>query len=87
VRCLPNRIRRGVDFNVSRVMGHSKSILVDAVDAHSMASGLSGDAENVTARAFGLKPRLRVIEGGILRDVSEALDNSSKKTVSKTATA
>lgn len=40
--------------DVSRVMGHSKSTLVDAVYAHSMASGLSGVAENVTARALGL---------------------------------
>jgi integrase len=74
-------------FNVSRVMGHSKSTLVDAVYAHSMASGLSGVAENVTARALGLKPQLRVIEGGNLRDVRETLDDSSKETVAKAASA
>src|SRR5580658_5941852 len=66
-------------FNVSRVMGHSKSTLVDAVYAHSMQSGLSGVAESVTARALGLKRQLRVIEGGNCRDVGEALDDSSKK--------
>jgi hypothetical protein len=74
-------------FSVSRVMGHSKSTLVDAVYAHSMASGLSGVAENVTARALGLKPQLRVIEGGNQRDVRETLDDSSKETASKAATA
>jgi hypothetical protein len=58
-------------FNVSRVMGHSKSTLVDAVYGHSMASGLSGVAENVTARALGLKPQPRVIEGGNLRSLTK----------------
>jgi hypothetical protein len=48
-------------FNVS---GVSKSTLVDALYAHSMASGLSSVADNVTARALGLKPQLRVVEGG-----------------------
>ena len=74
-------------FNVSRVMGHSKSTLVDAVYAHSMQSGLSGVAENVTARALGLKPQLRVIEGGNRQDVRETLDDSSKETASKVASA
>jgi integrase len=74
-------------FNVSRVMGHSKSTLVDAVYAHSMQSGLSGVAESVTARALGLKPQLRVIEGGNSRDVRETLDDSSKETAEKSASA
>ena len=32
-------------------------------------------AENVTARALGLKPQLRVIEGGA-RDVRQTLDEA-----------
>lgn len=74
-------------FNVSRVMGHSKSTLVDAMYAHSMASGLYGVAENVTACAPGLKPQLPVIEGGNRRDVRETSDDSSTETASKAASA
>jgi hypothetical protein len=33
-------------------------------------------AESVTARALGVKPQLRVIEGGA-RDVRQPLDNTS----------
>jgi hypothetical protein len=46
------------------MMGHSRSLLVDQVYAHSMQSGMASVAENVTARAPGLKPQFRVIEGG-----------------------
>ncbi len=63
-------------FNVARMMGHSRSVLVDQVYAHSMQSGMASIAENVTARALGVKPQLRVIEGGA-RDVRQPLDNAS----------
>lgn len=63
-------------FNVSRMLGHSRSSLVDTVYAHSMQSGLARVAESVTARALGAKPQLRVIEGGA-RDVRQPLDGSS----------
>jgi integrase len=63
-------------FNVSRMMGHSRSTLVDSVYAHSMQSGMASVAESVTARALGVKPQLRVIEGGA-RDVRQPLDNAS----------
>jgi integrase len=63
-------------FNVARMMGHAKSALVDQVYAHSMQSGMAGVAENVTARALGLKPQLRLIEGG-QQDVRQPLDDAS----------
>jgi integrase len=63
-------------FNVARMMGHSRSTLVDQVYAHSMQSGMASVAENVTARVFGTKPQLRVIQGN-QRDVRESLDNVS----------
>ena len=62
-------------FNVARMMGHSRSALVDQVYAHTMHSGMSSVAESVTARALGMKPQLRVIEGGA-RDVRQPLDES-----------
>ena len=62
-------------FNVARMMGHSRSTLVDQVYAHSMQSGMASVAESVTARALGVKPQLRVIEGGA-RDVRQPLDES-----------
>jgi integrase len=65
-------------FNVARMMGHSRSSLVDLVYAHSMESGMSGVAESVTARALGIKPQLRVIEGG-QRDVRETLDDTAQE--------
>jgi integrase len=71
-------------FNVSRMMGHSRSVLVDSVYAHSMQSGMASVAENVTARALGTKPQLRVIEGGKSPDVRQPLEsgsNESKKAV------
>jgi integrase len=66
-------------FNVARMMGHARSALVDQVYAHSMQSGMASVAENVTARALGMKPQLRVIEGG-QRDVRQALDETPEGT-------
>jgi integrase len=66
-------------FNVSRMMGHSRSLLVDQVYAHSMQSGMASVAENVTARALGLKPQFRVIEGGKTPDVRQPLEQDSKE--------
>jgi integrase len=63
-------------FNVSRMMGHKRSTLVDEVYAHSMQSGMASVAQSVTDRALGVKPQLRVIEGGA-RDVRQPLDNTS----------
>jgi hypothetical protein len=42
-------------FNVSRMMGHKRSTLVDEVYANSMRSGMASIAENVTARALGVR--------------------------------
>ena len=61
-------------FNVARMMGHSRSALVDQVYAHSMQSGMASIAESVTSRVMGKKPQLRVIEGGA-RDVRQPLEN------------
>jgi len=74
-------------FNVARMMGHARSTLVDQVYAHTMQSGMASVAENVTARALGLKPQLRVIEGGISRDVRQPLDEVSQQNPKNTATA
>ncbi len=72
-------------FNMSRMMGHSRSTLVDQVYAHSMQSGLASAAENVTARALGVKPQLRVIEGGNSRDVRRSLDDAAAEEEAKAA--
>jgi hypothetical protein len=61
------------------MMGHSRSLLVDQVYAHSMQSGMASVAENVTARALGVKLQLRVIGGGA-RDVRQPLDQSATET-------
>ena len=66
-------------FNVARMMGHARSTLVDQVYAHTMQSGIASVAENVTAPALGLKPQLRVIEGGNSRDVRQPLDETSQQ--------
>jgi len=66
-------------------MGHSRSTLIDQVYAHSMQSGLASAAENVTARALGVKPQLRVIEGGNSRDVRQPLDETVGEEAPKTA--
>jgi len=58
-------------FNVSRMMGHRRSTLVDQVYARTLQSGLASVASAVAARVLGDQPlRLRVIEGGA-RDVRE----------------
>ena len=64
-------------FNVARMMGHARSTLVDTVYAHTMQSGMASVAENVTARALGMRPQLRVIEGGNPRDVRNPLDEAA----------
>jgi integrase len=73
-------------FNMSRMMGHSRSTLIDQVCAHSLQSGLASAAENVTARALGVKPQLRVIEGGQQRDIRQPLDATVGEEAPKTAT-
>jgi integrase len=72
-------------FNMSRMMGHSRSTLVDQVYAHSMQSGLASAAESVTARALGV-PQLRVIEGGNPRDVRQPLDETPAEAQAKGST-
>jgi len=69
-----------VAFNVSRVIGHARSTIVDTIYAHTVESGVAGVSESVAGRA-GLKPpvpteppkpvppsggppKLRVIDGG-----------------------
>jgi len=68
-----------VAFNVSRVIGHARSTIVDSIYAHTVESGVAGISESVAARA-GLepsaptepprpvspsgRPNLRVIDGG-----------------------
>jgi integrase len=73
-------------FNVARAMGHSRSMLVDQVYAHSLQSGMASVAERVTARALGEQPKLRVIEGK-QRDVRQPLDESSAESSENRATA
>ena len=63
-------------FNLSRMLGHSRSTLIDTTYAHSMQSGLASAAESVTARALGIKPQLRVIDGGNPREVRPPLDET-----------
>lgn len=74
-------------FNVARMMGHSRSLLVDQVYAHTMQSGMASVAENVTARALGVKPQLRVIEGGKSSDVRQPLENQSAEQTNGVASA
>ena len=62
-------------FNVARAMGHSRSMLVDQVYAHSLQSVMASVAERVTARALGDQPKLRVSEGGNSRDIKETLED------------
>lgn len=62
-------------YNVSRVLGHSRSTLVDDVYGHGNDVAMTAVALAVEGRLFGNK--LRVIEGGGgARDVRETLDNS-----------
>ena len=74
-------------FNVARMMGHARSSLVDSVYAHTMQSGMASVAESVTARTLGLKPQLRVIEGGNSRDVRQPLDEATPQDAKKGVTA
>jgi integrase len=74
-------------FNVARAMGHSRSILVDQVYAHSLHSGMASVAERVTARALGIEPKLRVIEGGKSQDVREPLEDQLEDQTKPAATA
>jgi integrase len=71
-------------FNVARMMGHARSTLVDAVRAQP-AVRHGKLAENVTARALGVKPQLRVIEGGNPPDVRQPLDESASVEAAKAA--
>jgi hypothetical protein len=66
-------------FNVARMIGPARSSLVDQVYAHTMRSAMASVAENVTARVFGLKPYLRVIESGNSRDVTQPLEEASQQ--------
>ena len=50
------------------MLGHAKSLVVDTIYSHTMASGLASVASAVAGRVFGEAPKLRVIEGGA-RDV------------------
>jgi integrase len=63
-------------FNVAAVMGHSRSLLVDQVYAHSLQSGMASVAQRVTARALGEQPILRVVEGEKTPAVRQPLENS-----------
>jgi integrase len=63
-------------FNVAAVMGHSRSLLVDQVYAHSLQSGMASVAQRVTARALGEQPILRVVGGEKAPAVRQPLENS-----------
>ena len=66
-------------FFVSRAMGHASSGLVDEVYADDLPSGMADLAERVAARARGIKPGLRVIDGGKRRSVRQPLDDSASR--------
>jgi HD superfamily phosphohydrolase len=74
-------------LNVARAMGHSRSMLVDQVYAHSLQLGMASVAQRVPARALGEQPKLRVIEGENTRDIRQSLDETPNETVEKKATA
>ena len=42
-----------------------------------MQSGMASVAESVTQRALGVKPQLRVIEGGNSRNIRNPLDETA----------
>ena len=63
--------------NVARAMGHSRSTLVDAVYAHSLASGMAGVAERDAGRVFDVKPQLRVLESAASPDVRQPLEENT----------
>ncbi len=76
-------------FNVSRLIGHARSTIVDTIYAHTVDSGLAGVSHSVEERV-GLKlaeqpaptdppaprspPQLRVIDGGRRADRSDQRD-------------
>jgi hypothetical protein len=77
-------------FNVSRLIGHARSTIVDTIYAHTVDSGLAGVSQSVEQRV-GLKqaepaaptdppvgprqpPRLRVIDGGRHADRDDQRD-------------
>lgn len=60
------------EFVAARLMGHSKSCIVDKTYAHIMPSSLWGTGKQVADRVFG---KLTVIDGG-KRDVRHPLDDS-----------
>lgn len=66
-------------FNVARVLGHSKSGLVDSVyAAHTLPSGVADVSEDVTTHVLDKKPKLRVIEGGLATSEASATDPASE---------
>lgn len=73
-------------FNVARMMGHSRSTLVDQIYAHSLQSGMASVAERVTARALAEQPRLRLVEG-VARDVRKPLEKTADRTEKRSASA
>jgi hypothetical protein len=77
-------------FNVSRLIGHARSMIVDTIYAHTVDSGLAGVTQSVEQR-MGLKqaeqpaptdsprgprqpPKLHVIEGGRRADRNDQRD-------------
>lgn len=73
-------------FNVARMMGHSRSTLVDQIYAHSLQSGMASVAERVTARALAEQPRLRLVEA-VARDVRKPLEKTANRTEKRSASA
>jgi hypothetical protein len=73
-------------FNVARMMGHARSVLVDQVYAHTLQSGMASVASAITARALGEQPKLPLIDGG-QRDVRKALENTKPETEQKAVNA
>jgi hypothetical protein len=61
--------------------------VVDQVYAHSLQAGMAGVAERVTARALGIEPKLRVIEGGKSPDVRRPSENQIEVQTKTAATA
>ena len=55
-------------------MGHASSGLVDQVYADALPSGMAQLAERVAERALGIKPGLRLIDGGKQQSVRQPLD-------------
>ena len=60
-------------FNVARMMGHSRSSLVDDSYAQALPSGMASVAARVTARVLGEPVKLKITNGG-RRTVRRSLD-------------